>query len=183
MTKAMGVGIALAAVLHAASAAAQVKTITGETQNVTATVEAVQQSSRLVTLKDKEGNHHVLYVPTDVKRFDTVKVGDTLNLKYHENVTLRPHEPGAKVLDETTGARTPSAGDKAGGTAAVQRTITAKITAIDMAAPSVTFTGPNGWNYSSRVEDKAALSKVKVGDQFDITWTMAIVAGMTDGTK
>jgi hypothetical protein len=30
--------------------------------------------------------------------------------------------------------------------------------------PSVTLTGTRGWNYSSKVEDKAALAKVKVGD-------------------
>ena len=54
-----------------------------------------------------------------------------------------------------------------------QRTITAKITAIDEKIPSISFTGPNGWAYSTRVEDKAALAKVKVGDRVDITWTAA----------
>jgi len=41
--------------------------------------------------------------------------------------------------------------------------------------PSITFTGPNGWKYSSRVEDKKALAKVKVGDRLDITWTEALI--------
>jgi hypothetical protein len=41
--------------------------------------------------------------------------------------------------------------------------------------PSISFTGPNGWHYSSKVEDKKALSKVKVGDRLDITWTMAVL--------
>ena len=52
------------------------------------------------------------------------------------------------------------------------------VTAIDQALPSITFTGPNGWNYSTRVEDKAALAKVKVGDKVDITWTEALVLSL-----
>ena len=30
-------------------------------------------------------------------------------------------------------------------------------------------------NLTSRVADKAALAKVKVGDRVDITWTMAVL--------
>ena len=64
-----------------------------------------------------------------------------------------------------------------------QRTITAKITAIDQAVPSIAFTGPNGWNYSTRVEDKNALAKVKVGDRVDITWTAAAVVSFGEAAK
>ena len=70
---------------------------------------------------------------------------------------------------------TPGEGERPGGTAAVQRTITATIEAIDMSVPSITFTGPSGWKYSRRVEDKATLAKVKVGDRVDMTWTEAVV--------
>ena len=59
-----------------------------------------------------------------------------------------------------------------------QRTITATITAIDQAVPSITFKGPNNWTYTSRVEDKAALAKVKVGDKVDITWTAAMILSL-----
>ena len=77
-------------------------------------------------------------------------------------------------MDSSTAAVTPSAsGAKPAGTLASQRAITATITAIDPNVPSITFTGPNGWKYSSRVQDTAALAKVKVGDKVDITWTTA----------
>ena len=65
-----------------------------------------------------------------------------------------------------------------GGTKATQRTITATITAIDPAAPSITFTGPNGWTYTSKVQDPAALEKVKVGDKVDIVWTEAMLVAL-----
>ena len=88
---------------------------------------------------------------------------------------LRLKLPGEKATDTDTAALTPGTGAKAGGAAATQRTITATITAIDHNVPSIAFSGPNGWHYSSRVEDKAALAKVKVGDRVDITWTMAVL--------
>ena len=45
------------------------------------------------------------------------------------------------------------------GTIAGQRKITATITAIDPKVPSITFSGPNNWTYSSRVQDRKALSQ------------------------
>ena len=51
---------------------------------------------------------------------------------------------------------------------------------IDMNAPSVTFTGPGGFKYSSKVRDKNALAKVKVGDKVDITWTEATTVSIED---
>jgi Cu/Ag efflux protein CusF len=73
------------------------------------------------------------------------------------------------------------AANRAAGTVAHQRTITATITQIDMKVPSITFTGPNNWKYSTRVEDKAALAKVKVGDKVDITWTEAMILSLDEG--
>jgi len=39
----------------------------------------------------------------------------------------------------------------------------------------ITFSGPNNWSYSSRVEDTKMLAQVKVGDKVDITWTEALL--------
>jgi hypothetical protein len=68
-----------------------------------------------------------------------------------------------------------------GGTKARQWTITATISAVDMDTPSITFTGPNGWKYSSKVQDTSALAKVKVGDKVDIVWTEAVLVSLERG--
>jgi len=151
------------------------KTVTGETKTMTATVEAIERTTRTVTLKEQNGEYTEIAVPADVKRFDTLKVGDKITAKYYENIVLRLKQPGEKAVDTDTAALTPGTGAKAGGTAAMQRTITATITHIDPKVPSISFSGPNGWKYSSRVEDKEALKKVKVGDRLDITWTLAVL--------
>jgi hypothetical protein len=91
-------------------------------------------------------------------------------------------QPGEKDVDTATAAATP-AGGAPGGTAAKQRTITATITAIDQKIPSITFTGPNGWKYSSKVQDKKALASVKVGDKVDIVWTEAMLVELSPPTK
>ena len=66
----------------------------------------------------------------------------------------------------------------------MQRTITATIVAIDNSVPSITFKGETvNWTYSSRVADKAALAKVKVGDRVDITWTEALTVSVKSPAK
>ena len=116
-------------------------------------------------------------VPAQYKGFDTLKIGDKVTARYYENIVLRVKAPGEKDTD-TAAAATTKADAAAGGTIAKQRTITATITAIDQSVPSITFSGPNNWSYSSRVQDKKALAKVKVGDKVDITWTEAMLVSL-----
>ena len=79
MTAAVTHAVTAFAILAASSGAAQVsKTVTGETTTVDATVEAIEQSTREVTLKKTDGTYEVLRVPSSVKRFESLKVGDTL---------------------------------------------------------------------------------------------------------
>jgi len=171
------VGIMAVVVLAfmARTAMAQTKTLTGEQKTVSATVEAVEASSRTLTLKKEDGTYVSVIAGPEVKRFDEIKIGDKVNARYYDNLVLRLKKPGEPDIDTAARATTPSGQALPGGTKARQRTITATITAIDPAVPTITFTGPNGWKYSTKVEDKEALAKVKVGDKVDITWTEAVL--------
>jgi len=180
MRQLLATTVLAAAIFTPSIAAAQIKTLPGESHTVTATVEAMEKSTRMLTLKTPDGKLTTITVPSDVKRYDGLKVGDTITAKYYDNVVLRKKAPGEKDVDTLTGAVTPSAGSKPTGTASAQRTITATITAIDPNVPSITFTGPQDWKYSSRVKDKEALAKVKVGDKVDITWTEALILSLDE---
>jgi len=176
----------LAATLFAAATAvagAQVKTLPGEMKTETATVEAIDHGRREVTLKEANGLYSTVMVPADNKKFDTIKVGDKVTARYYDNVVIRVKHPGEKDTDKDTAAVTAGSSGKAGGTAATQRTITATITQIDMKVPSITFTGPNNWKYSSKVQDKEALAQVKVGDKVDIVWTEAVMISLETPAK
>lgn len=165
-------------------AAAQVsKSFTGEAEVMTATVEAISHSTREVTLKEPDGTYTVVTAPPEMKRFSELKVGDKITVRYYENIVVRLKAPGEKDVDSSTEGATRGAGARPGATVAEQRTITATITELDPKVPSITFTGPNNWSYSSRVEDKKVLSKIKVGDKVDITWTTAALVSIDDAAK
>jgi hypothetical protein len=159
---------------------AQSKTVPGETKTVTASVEAIEKAGREVTVKKADGKYEVFYVPAGIKRFDTLKIGDKITAKYYENMVLRLKAPGEKDVDKASVGAVPNEARTA-GTASHQRTITATITVIDPNVPSITFAGPNGWTYSTRVQDRKTLATVKVGDKVDITWTEALIVSLDDG--
>lgn len=169
--------VAVALLGIAGIAAAQSKTLTGETQTVSATVEAINVSTRTLTMKGPKGNYMDIVVPPEVKRFSDIKVGDTLTARYYENLVIRKKQPGEKDVDTAAEGVTPGGAAKPAGTAATQRTITATITALDPKVPSITLSGPNNWTYSARIEDKKVLTQVKVGDKVDLTWTEALLLG------
>lgn len=161
----------------ASMAGAQSKTVTGETIRVQATVESIDTADRSITVKDADGNYHELTMP-EGGRMGEVKVGDKLVINYYENVNVRVKAASEPDVNLEHTAATPAEGSaRPAGTVAKQRRMTARITALDLKVPSITFTGPNGWKYSTRVEDKQALEKVKVGDRVDITWTEAVLIG------
>ena len=169
---------ALALVSSAHMAMAQSKTVSSEMRTETATVEAIEASSRTLTLKKADGSYLTTVAGPDITRFDEVKLGDTVNVRYYENVVIRVKRPGESDVVSSVKGTTGSEQVLPGGTRAKQVTITATITAIDPAAPSITFTGPNGWKYSSKVQDTEALAKVKVGDKVDIVWTEAMLVSV-----
>jgi Cu/Ag efflux protein CusF len=168
----------------AAATPAQVKEIPGEMVTASGTVEAIDHTNRVLTLKDDEDGEVVTVdVPAAAKRFDEIKVGDKVTARYYDNVTVRLKKPGEGAVSASEAAVTPGAGAKPGATLAAQHTMTATVEAIDAKVPSITFKGPKGWKYSRRVQDKNVLKQVKVGDQVDFTWTEAVTVEVTSPKK
>lgn len=159
-------------------AAGQSKTLPGEMVTVKAKVEAIESQSRTLNLRMEDGTLETLIVSDDVKTFPQIKVGDTVTAKYYDTITFRKKEPGEADVNSAKTGETPAATGKPAGTVAKQRTITAVVTAIDMKIPSISLKGPKGWAYSSKVRDKDALAKLKVGDRLDITWTEALLVSV-----
>lgn len=181
--KRLVVGIIAAAVLvsTARTAMAQTKTVKAEMRTETAIVESIDAKTRTITLKRPDGTFVGTVAGPEVKRFAEIKVGDKVSAKYYENVVLRLLTPGERGVDTASRTTTSSGEARPGGTTATQRTITATITAIDMNVPSITFTGPNGWKYTSKVQDTAALAKLNVGNRVDIVWTEAALVSIEPG--
>jgi hypothetical protein len=157
--KRLVVGIVAATVLAsmARTAAAQSKTVTSEMKVQKGTVEAIDPERRMVTLKKTDGTFVTIVAGPDITRFSEVKVGDTVTARYYENLVVRLKHPGESEVDSKVKSTTPSYQELPGGTKATQRTITATITAIDPATPSITFT------VAARIRVNASLENVPRG--------------------
>jgi len=166
---------ALVTLMMTSAAWAQVKTLPGEMEIVKGSVEAVDHGYRVLTVKDDKGEFVTVDIPEGVERFSQVKVGDKIMIRYFNTVTVRVKKAGEPDVNTLAASVTPAPGAKPVGTAAKQRTMTARIESIDRNLPSVSFSGPNGWKYSRRVSDKKMLDQVKVGDRVDFTWTEAVM--------
>jgi hypothetical protein len=162
---------------------AQSKEFVRDAATMTATVESINLSDRTMTVKGPNGNYVDLVASSDVKRFSEIKVGDKINVRYYDTMVMRLKPAGEKAVDTATEAATPGKGAKPAGTVAKQRTITATITQLDPKVPSITFTGPNNWQYSSKIYDKKVLKTIKVGDRVDITWTEAVILSLETPKK
>lgn len=154
------------------------KVFVGEMVEVSGTVESIDKVSRQVTLKGPEGKMVTVEVSKDAKRFDEVKVGDKVSLRYNDAVVIRLKKPDEPSVDEVKKETVMGQGEHPGGYAVLERTMTTTIDALDPSVPSVTFVGPNGWKYTRRIADKDILQqvkdgKIKVGDRVDFTWYLA----------
>jgi hypothetical protein len=164
-----------------ALAPAQQKEIPGDMTTVKGTVEAIDHSSRVLTLKMGDDEFENINIPKGPQRFDEIKIGDTLQVRYYDNVTIRMKEPGEPDVNEAGAAAVPSRTASPGGTISAQRRMTVKVTELDLEKGVATVEGPNGYKYSRRIQDKEAAKKLKVGDRIDMTWTEAVQIAIIPG--
>ena len=150
--------------------------------NGSAVIQAIDATSRLVTLKYDDGMVETVYAGPEVKRFAELKVGDKVNFRYHESVVYAIQKPGEKPPAPETMGMTRSEGPSPGGTLARQLTTTVTITAIDAKVPSVAFTTEDGRKMSVKVENPKNIVGLKVGDKVQVTYTQAFAISVEPAT-
>jgi hypothetical protein len=169
--------------IFSATCLAQTKELRGRTVTVTATVAAIAPTTRTLTLRPPEGDELAVVAAKSDTGFSGIKVGDQITATYYQNVVLRVKKPGERAADSDSRVPSASGAAKPGVRPPTQRTITATITAIDLAVPSISFSGPNNWTYSAAVEDSTALRTVKVGERVDIMWTVPLLVSFVQVGK
>jgi ribosomal protein S17 len=167
----------------AGSAAAQKPVTVGDVVTEAFTIEAIDSSSRIVTLKDKEGNLEDLYCGPEVQRFDALKVGDTVTFRYYESVVSALRRPGQAAKPAESGGVTRTPGTRPGATISQQMTATVTIQAIDAKVPSVTVKSDKGRQMSFRIQDAKNLEGYKVGDTVEVTYTQALAVSVEPAKK
>src|SRR5215831_16731392 len=117
MTKHVGILIVLLAVAGAGSvvSSAQGTTSMAGTVSKSATITAINHTTRVVTLKDAQGNIEDVRCGPDIKRFSELKVGDTVTFSYHAAVAYEIVKPGQKTAAAAGVAVTRGQGVKPSG--------------------------------------------------------------------
>jgi len=172
-------GLALALLASGAPAVlAQTKALpkgsATQSTKVTATVTAIDQKNRVITLKTPDGLDYTFVVDPAVKNLPQVKVGDSMVATYTEALAYEVKKGGTASATETLAGGTAEPGKKPAGALARQVTLTVSIAAIDPTVPSVTFKGPQGNTRTVKVRDPKKLEGVSVGDTVQITYTEAL---------
>lgn len=155
--------------------AAKEVAVIGETASITATVEAIDQKTREVTLKGPKGGMLTFVAGPEVKNLAQVKKGDELVVEYAHALAIDLKKSSKTAVSRTIveGGKAAAPGQKPGVVAGRQINVTAKIDAIDTKTNVVTLTGVEH-TVDLKVKDPAVLKNFKVGDFVDAVYAEAI---------
>ena len=153
---------------------------TARRMHETVVVSAIDRTIRTVTLVNAEGDSRIVGVPPDMKAFDTIKVGDHVDVDYYESigVALMPAGSKASMTETTTGGPTAEPGGAAVGR---QITATVEVVGVDEVMNRVTFKGPKGTMRTVTVYDPAMqkkLTSLQPGQMVQIVYREAIAASL-----
>lgn len=165
------------------AAKAKPKVSRSQTKTLKATVTAIDQEKRTVTLKGADGEERTFVVGKEARNLAQVKVGDEVITQYKEAlaVYVKKSEPGAVLPSPTTAeaATRANVGDKPAGSVARTSTITTTVTAIDKAAHTVTLKGPEGNSRTIKVKDPKNLEGVNIGDTVTAEYSEAVAIAVS----
>ena len=186
--KSLAVLAAALSVAAAPMAAAQTPVTKTKSVSATATIQAIDSTTRTLTIRDESGVEDSYVAGPEIKRFDELKVGDKVKMTYRESVVLQLRKAppagttGAKPADPSLDAAvTRGKGALPGVTAAVQEKMTVTVKSIDASVPSITVTTPDGRTITRKVEDRKTLEGVAAGDSIEVTYTRALLTSIERG--
>ena len=150
------------------------------TMTMDASVVAVNQDTREVTLRNAEGDEVTIQVGDEVKNLPQVEVGDTVRAEYYEAVTVRPIMPGSTPpMSDLAAMETAKPGKKPAMVAAEQSSLVATVENIDKTNNTVTLKGPLGNSKTVKARNPANLEKIAVGDHLLITYSTGVAVAVT----
>jgi hypothetical protein len=154
---------------------------------IKASVENINSEKREVTLKGPQGNLVTVTASEAVKRFDEIKIGDTVRAEYLTFLRAEFREPTAEekatplvVLAEA--GRAPKEVAPAGVVGTVVKAVV-KVVAINTQEKKVAIQGPRGNFMILPVADEAVLKNLKVGELVIMTYAEAVALSLSKDTE
>lgn len=154
---------------------------------VTASVEAIDQTSREVTLKGPLGNSVTFTVDQRVKRLNEVKVGDFIRADYYVSFAAELRKPTAEekktpfVMLDAAAKAPPGTSPAAGGLRRFK--VVTTVEGLDRPTQTITVKGPRGNFLTARVADPARLTQVRIGETIVVTYTEALAISLEKAEK
>ena len=155
--------------------------------SITASVEAIDQASREVTLKGPLGNSVTFTVDQRVKRLNEVMVGDNIRAEYYVSFAAEVRKPTAEeektplVVLGATAKAPPGTSPKAGGLRRFK--VVTTVEGLDRPTETITVKGPRGNFLTARVADPSRLTQVRIGETIIITYTEALAISLEKAEK
>jgi len=149
----------------------------------TATVTAIDQAKREVTIQGDQGPVTISVSP-DVKNFANLKVGDRVNVSYYRGIGAQIAKGTKKVSDPAVSTFTSgnSPGMRPAGKAGASATVTVKVQDINLPTNTVAFTMSDGTTHIIEVkspEMQQFIRELKRGDVVQVTFTDSIAVSVT----
>jgi hypothetical protein len=143
-----------------------------------ATVEAINATTREITLKGEHGSSSFIAGP-EVRNFDSIHVGDTVSVVYYEALLAELKQKGTASTAPTevaTASRAPVGDTPA---ASARRTVTGTVTieSYDTATDTVVFVNAGGERHTIAVQAQSMKElgrTLKPGDQVELTYIEVI---------
>jgi hypothetical protein len=170
---------AAAALVLAACAAPPPKPVVRENLiQRTATVESIDQASRLVTLRGEDGNGFTVHVSEEVRNLAQVKAGDKVSVSFFEALAAEVKKPGEGVqgVQADVAAVRAEPGERPGAGAGVLLRTTVEIVSVDTTFNTVTFRRSDGAMRTVAIETpegRQFIRGLRQGDQVEIAYTEA----------
>jgi hypothetical protein len=156
------------------------------TEEVRATVEAVDPVTRMMSLKGPDGNVVTLKVDNEVRNLPQVKVGDQVVVRYYtalgaQLVSRGGTATGANVPETGVTLSRAEEGARPAGVINTQASMVVKIKEVDTKNNTVTFYGEDGLMRTFPVQTPQGqefVKKLKPGDEVGLTYTEALAVSV-----
>jgi hypothetical protein len=159
-----------------------------ETISVRATVKAIDQKSRLVTLVGPQGNTLLLKVGDEVRNLAQVKPGSKVIVRYRASIAYVLAPPGTKLPDDSltaAGARA-APGQMPAGAVGAKLVVTATVVGVDPIAHTLQLISPSGGLIRSvnvvTPEGQQSMKMIKVGDTITAVISEAVAIAVEPAT-
>jgi Cu/Ag efflux protein CusF len=174
---------ALAALALAGAAFAQ-GVVLAEATRMTAIIQKIDPKTREITLKTDAGKIVDIVAGEEVKRFNELKVGDKVTIRYQAAAIFKLHTSDKPLSPPVrTESTTRITEGSPGGTMSVEETAVVSVEAIDAEHSTITVKTFDGQTADFLVENKENLKTVKPGDRIEVTYREAVAIDVESPAK